>query len=319
MTQIRDPRTHGRSEIDANEARLPLNALQAAAEIERRWGKRAQVGLVLGTGLHKLSRQIDIDTTIDYRDIPHFPCSTAIGHVGQLICGRLADVPVLVMDGRGHLYEGYHPEQVMLPIYAMRAIGIESLIVSNASGGLNPKFASGDVMVMADHVNLMFFAQRQPSQSRRFTTPWIDGAAVGGRAVRHDGFYNPGMIERAMRVSRDQDFVAHRGTYVAMSGPNYETRSEYRFLRKIGGDAVGMSTVPEVIAAANCGMKTLGLSTITNVANPDVLIGTTAEDVILAAERAEPNVRKIVIDAVAACDSRSVDSPECSPMSRKPR
>lgn len=274
---------------DQTSSPLPRQALEAAAEICRCWDERPAAGLILGTGLHSLTEHIDTDLSLDYEDIPHFPCSTALSHRGQLVCGRLADVPVLVMDGRCHLYEGYSLAEITRPVCAMFALGIDLLIVSNASGGLNPKYASGDVMVIRDHIDLMFAG---PMCSSPCSSP-LD------RPTSARTFYDEVLIQRALVVARHNNFAAHAGVYAAMSGPNYETRAEYRYLRRIGADAVGMSTVPEAVAARQCGMNVLALSTITNVAQPDIAEQVDPEEVIDAAERAEPNVRKIAMDAVA--------------------
>ncbi|MBC8868462.1 MAG: purine-nucleoside phosphorylase [Planctomycetes bacterium] len=265
--------------------RLPDEALEASAAIRRRWDARPVAGLILGTGLGNVASYIETDATIDFEAIPHFPRSTALSHRGRLVCGRLGDTPLVVMEGRWHYYEGHSIDRLTLPVYVMRALGVELLILSNASGGLNPRFASGDVMVIEDHINLMFWKQaprmEKESDSSRQPAP-------------HP--YDRALIEQALAISRRENFVAHRGVYVAMTGPSYETRAEYRFLRRIGADVVGMSTVPEAVAAARCGMRMLALSTVTNVARPDNPEVTTAEDVVAAAERAEPNVRRIILD-----------------------
>lgn len=232
----------------------------------------------------RLARHIGSPEPIDFADLPHFPQATALSHRGRLICGRLAGTPVVAMEGRCHRYEGYTLEQLSLPVFAMAALGVETLVLSNASGGLNPRFASGDVMVIDDHINMMFWRERFAAPQPRAGTRWI---------------YDRRLIERALEAARRNDFTAHRGVYVAMTGPNYETPAEYRFLRRIGGDVVGMSTVPEAQAAASCGLRTLGLSVVTNVARPDCPWVVKAEEVVAAAESAEPKLRAIVLDVVA--------------------
>jgi purine-nucleoside phosphorylase len=221
-----------------------------------------------------------------------------------LICGRLDDVPVVVMDGRCHFYEGYSLAQLMLPIFVLRALGIRRLVLSNASGALNPRFAAGDVVVIEDHINLLFWghpARRQAAAGAASGPP--TGAAARGSqaaqvAVPRGGqaacVYDRELVARALEIARRQDFVAHRGVYVGVTGPNYETRAEYRFLRRIGGDVVGMSTIPEAVAAARCGLRTLALSIVTNVARPDQTQVVLAEDVVQAARCAEPHLRSIV-------------------------
>jgi len=295
---------------------LPSEALEAADAIRRRWSCAPRAGLILGTGLGNLAGHITPDEIVAYEEIPHFPRSTALSHRGQLVCGRLAGTPVVAMEGRCHRYEGYSLARLTHPVYTMRALGIDLLILSNASGGLNPQYGSGDVMVLEDHIDLMFW--RQPSEIAGQTGETRDqrldtrDQMADGRRVRSTvedvGVllsrrsvvpYEPVLIEQAMAVARRENFVAHRGVYVGMTGPNYETRAEYRFLRKIGGDVVGMSTVPEALAAARCGIRTLALSTVTNVARPDVPQVVLAQHVVRAAEMAEPNVRKIVLDVIA--------------------
>jgi purine-nucleoside phosphorylase len=261
---------------------------QAARAIRRCWPLRPQVCLILGTGLGSLVDSIDTDLVLSYEGIPHFPCSTAPSHKGRLVCGRLAGVPVVTMDGRCHVYEGYRVDEITLPVRVARSLGATLLIVSNASGGLNPRFATGDLMVVADHVNLM--GRRTGSYASAF---------AGHRRGVPFCPYDEDLTQRALEVARRENFVAHRGVYIAVSGPNYETRAEYRFLRRIGGDAVGMSTVPEVIAAAQSGMRVLAISTITNVATPDAPQKVQASDVTAAAQNVEPKLRKIVRDAVA--------------------
>jgi purine-nucleoside phosphorylase len=269
----------------------------AAATIRRRWAGRPRAALVLGTGLHQLSSLVQAEAVIPYADVPHFPRSTALSHCGQLVCGRFGGQIVAVMDGRCHGYEGYPLASLVLPVLTMRELGVEVLILSNASGGLNPDFASGDVVVVSDHINLMFWKQSPPS-----TTHPRRGSGKTDACGRQPAapVYDPVLIDQALEISRREGFAAHPGVYAGVTGPNYETRAEYRFLRQIGADVVGMSTVPEAIAAAACGLRTLALSIVTNVARPDHPAVVRAEEVVRAAERAEPNVRKIMAQVVAA-------------------
>lgn len=262
---------------------LPLEK-QHAQVIRRQWSTPPRVAIVLGTGLGELANHIDADFVLPYRQLDNFPLATAVGHTGQFVCGHLAGVPVIAMRGRCHLYEGYSHEQVTHPIRVMRALGASTLIVSNASGGMNPQFKSGDLMAIEGHINLMGARGRGP-------LPPI-AQPIGGR-TNHSP-YNLQLIDCAQSIARRENIVCHRGVYVAVSGPNYETRAEYRFFRKIG-DAVGMSTVPETLTAAASGMSVLALSTITNVAKPDAPQFVDADDVVDIAEHAEPRLRKIVI------------------------
>jgi purine-nucleoside phosphorylase len=248
-----------------------------------------RAGIILGTGLGNLASCIEEPTNIPYEQIPHFPRSTAIGHRGQLVCGNLAGLPVVTMEGRFHVYEGYPQWQITLPVRVMKSLGIDLLVVSNASGGMNPLYRSGDVMVIDDHINLM---NGNPLIG-------INDDNLGPRFPDMSGPYDRDLIDRALEIARKENFVAHRGVYVALTGPNYETRAEYRFLRKIGGDVVGMSTVPEVIVAVHSGLRVLAISTVTNVCKPDTLEATSGEEIVAAAAAAEYKVRTIVLGILA--------------------
>ncbi|MCA9178817.1 MAG: purine-nucleoside phosphorylase [Planctomycetales bacterium] len=267
------------------------DVVQSAADVvRRRWADSgsdaagdARVGIILGTGLGDLADHIAADVVLPYREIPGFPHSTALSHKSRLICGRLDGVPVVTMQGRCHLYEGYPVSQLALPVRVMHALGVRTLVVSNASGGVNPHYAAGDIMILADHINLMWTS---PQDTLEATSPLS--------ARQHAAPYTTELIELAERVARREQFVAHRGVYVAVTGPTYETRAEYRLFRRIGGDVVGMSTVPEVIAAAQCGMQVLALSLVTNVAKPDAPEQVDADEVVEAAAAAAPRMHKIV-------------------------
>jgi purine-nucleoside phosphorylase len=260
---------------------------EAAAFIQKSWPTKPRAGIILGTGLGDLAESIQSPVKIPYKDIPHFPVSTAIGHKGQFVCGTLAGLPVIAMQGRFHLYEGYPAWQITLPVRVMKALGIDLLIVSNASGGLNPLYKSGDVMIMDDHVNLM---NANPLIG-------INDDSLGPRFPDMSQPYNHELINRALEIARRSNFVAHTGTYVAVSGPNYETRSEQRYVRQIGGDVVGMSTVPEAIVAIHAGLRVLALSTVTNECRPDDPNPkpTTGEEVVAIGAQAAHKVRTIVL------------------------
>lgn len=257
----------------------------AVAAVRKRWNRTPRVGIILGTGLGNFAQQIAAEAVISYDSIPHFPHATAQGHKGQFVCGQLAGLPVVTMEGRFHAYEGYPLWQVTLPVRVMKALGIDLLIVSNASGGMNPNFRSGDIMIIEDHINLMG------------VNPLVgaNDESLGPRFPDLSRCYDPELIERAVNIAKDAGFIAHRGVYIALTGPNFETRAEYRFLRMIGGDVVGMSTVPEVIVAAHTGLRVLALSTITNMCLPDNLQPAHHEEVMSAASDAEPKMRKIVL------------------------
>jgi purine-nucleoside phosphorylase len=263
---------------------------QAVEFLRGRWTGRPRVGIILGTGLGSVAGQIQTEATFDYPSIPHFPRSTTVGHGGQLVCGRLEGVPVLAMEGRFHAYEGYTHSQITFPVRVMRAMGAETLIVSNACGGMNPHYACGDIVVIEDHVNLM---NGNPLIG-------VNDDRLGPRFPDMSRPYDPELIERALEIARRENFAAHKGVYVAVTGPNLETRAEYRFLRGIGADVVGMSTVPEVIVAVHAGMRVLGLSVVTDVCLPDALKPANIEEILAIADSAEPKLRKIVLGVLAS-------------------
>lgn len=260
----------------------PIEA--AAAAIYQRWSTVPRVGLILGSGLGELARQIDVEAQIEYASIPGFPRATAPGHRGQFACGSLSGVPIMAMDGRCHAYEGYSAAQVACGVRVMHALGIELLIVSNACGGMNPNYGAGDVMVVEDHINFTF---ANPLVGPHDPT---DGA----RSPDMSRPYDPELIERGLAIARRENFAAHRGVYVGVTGPNYETRAEYRMFRRLGGDVVGMSTVFETIVAAACSLRVLALAVVTNVCFPDRLATADAVTVLEIATSAEPKVRAIV-------------------------
>src|SRR5205085_6008735 len=257
---------------------------ESTAYVRGCWNSRPRCGIILGSGLGSVGEAIELDTAIDYGDVPNFLKSTAVGHRGRLLCGKLSGVPVIAMQGRFHCYEGYSAERATFPVRVMKALGIELLIVSNAAGGLNPNFACGDVMVIEDHINLL---NRNPLIG-------VNDDQLGLRFPDMSSPYDRRLGDRALAIARKHDFVCHRGVYVAMLGPTYETRAEIRMTRYIGGDAVGMSTVPEAIVAAHAGIRVLGLSTITNVCSPDKPHTTSGEEVVATAETARDKLRAIV-------------------------
>ena len=268
---------------------LAAQVREATDVIHRHSSGRPRVGIILGTGLGGLAQEIRTEATLDYEAIPHFPRSTAISHTGQLVCGELQGVTVLAMEGRFHAYEGYSHRQITFPVRVMRALGADTLIVSNACGGMNPQYAKGDIVVIEDHIDLM---NGNPLIG-------VNDDSLGPRFPDMSRPYDPDLIDRALAIARRADFVAHKGVYVAVTGPNLETRAEYRFLRTIGADVVGMSTVPEVIVAVHCGMRVLGLSLVTDVCLPDALEPANIEDILATAAGAEPNLRKIVLGILA--------------------
>jgi purine-nucleoside phosphorylase len=258
---------------------------EALAAVRRFCGARPHAGIVLGSGLSGLADHIEVEAVIPYAAIPHWPRSTAAGHPNELVCGRLAGVPVVAMKGRSHFYDGYGMDQVTLPVRVMRAMGAGVLFVSNAAGGMNPRFRVGDIMILEDHINLMW-RNPQPGSPRE---------ALGRYCAGVNSPYCPILIEAAADVARRCGVHAHLGVYIAVTGPNYETRAEYRAFRRLGGDAVGMSTAPEAIAAAQQGMRVLGFSIISNVARPDAPTVNTHAEVLDAAAHAESHLTEIVL------------------------
>lgn len=289
---------------------LPSEVAESAAVVRARWPSSARLGMVLGTGLSNARALLEIEREIPYEELPHFPRSTAISHRGRLLCGRLEGVPTVVMDGRCHLYEGYSARTLMLPIHMLGALGIETLILSNASGGLNPRFRTGDVMVIRDHISCMGLkgvASGSSRQTDRRVAPFQRGAPTP---------YDASWGDLALAVARQENFSAQQGVYVGVTGPNYETRAEYRMFREIGGDAVGMSTVPEAIAASREGIRVLGLSVITNVARPDTADTVDAEEVIQEAAHSEPHVSRIVVAVARQLQAGQALAAETNPIPR---
>ena len=260
----------------------------AATFIAGLWSLKPRVGVILGSGLGGATAAITDKVVIPYDQIPHVARSTAHGHSGQLVCGMLEGVPVVVMEGRQHAYEGYPLQQITFPVRVLQRLGAELLIVTNACGGLNPQFRSGDLMVIEDHINLL---GDNPLIG-------INDERLGPRFPDMSAPYTPVLIDDALAVARRENFVAHRGVYVAVTGPNLETRAEYRFLRTIGADVVGMSTVPEVLVAVHAGLRVLGISVITDMCLPDALEVATVEHILATARSAEPKLRSIIVSAV---------------------
>ena len=263
---------------------------EAVAAIRRRWSPQAKAGIILGTGLGSLAGQIETEAAIAYEEIPHFPKSTSIGHTGQLVLGRCGGVEVVAMEGRFHAYEGYNFQRLTFPVRVMKALGAGVLIVSNACGGMNPAYACGDVMVIDDHINLL--------PGNPLVGPNDD--SLGPRFPDMCRPYDPALIDEALAIARREGFTAHRGVYVAVLGPNLETRAEYRYLRTIGADVVGMSTVPEVIVAVHAGMRVLGLSVVTDMCLPDELEPANIEKILAVAATAEPKLRAIVLGVLGS-------------------
>jgi purine-nucleoside phosphorylase len=256
----------------------------AAATISAAWKETPHAGIILGTGLGGLVEQMEIAATIDYGDIPNFPKSTATSHRGRLVLGRLEGVPVLMMEGRFHQYEGYPLKQITLPVRVMKRLGAKLLIVSQAVGGLNTMYRAGDVMIIDDQINLM---GDNPLVG-------VNDDRLGPRFPDMSAPYDPHLIDKGLEIARQQNFVCHRGVTVAVTGPNLETRAEYRFLRRIGADVVGMSTIPEAIVAVHCGLRTFGLSVVTDMCYPDHAEPINVEQIIATANAAAPKLRALL-------------------------
>ncbi len=262
---------------------------EAVGVIRSRWESQPHAGIILGTGLGSLVEQIEVEASFDYGEIPHFPQSTTISHAGRFLCGTLEGLPVVAMEGRMHMYEGYPLKQITLPVRVMKALGADLLVVSNACGGLNPDYQCGDIMVIDDQINLMG------------DNPLIgvNDDRLGPRFPDMCEPYDRRLVERALEVAGREGITAHKGVYVAVAGPNLETRAEYRFLRTIGADVVGMSTVPEVLVAVHSGMRSVGFSIITDMCLPDELTPADVSEIIAVANEAEPRLRTLVLGVLA--------------------
>jgi purine-nucleoside phosphorylase len=252
--------------------------------VRARFAEPPEVAIILGTGLGRLGAELDTAAAIDYAEIPGFPLSTVESHAGRLLCGTLAGKTVIAMQGRFHRYEGYSLQQVTFPVRVLHALGAKTLIVSNACGGMHPLWSAGDLMLIADHINLL--------GDNPLAGPNDD--RLGPRFPDMSDAYDAHLRALARSVALERGIELREGVYVAVSGPNLETRAEYRFLRAIGGDVVGMSTVPEVIVAVHAGMRVLGLSIITDLCLPDSLQPATVEQIIAVANRAEPRLTQLV-------------------------
>jgi purine-nucleoside phosphorylase len=266
-------------------------AIEAARSGDSRGAReKPRVGIILGTGLGGLAEEIEADLTLPYEDIPHFPHSTVESHAGRLVGGKLGGKQVLAMEGRFHFYEGYSLKQITFPVRVMKALGCDVLIVSNACGGMNPQWAKGDIMLIEDHINLLGDNPLIGKNDDRLGIRFPD--------MCHP--YDQELLALAQKVALEEKISCHKGVFVAVSGPNLETRAEYRFLRGIGADVVGMSTVPEVIVGVHANMRILGLSVITDQCLPDALEPAVLADIIAVANQAEKKLRVLVRRVVEA-------------------
>ncbi len=262
---------------------------QTADFLRAKVSQKPHIGIILGTGLGPLADMIENPLVIPYKDIPNFPVSTVEGHSGNFIFGTLAGKPVMAMQGRFHYYEGYDMKAVTFPVRVMRALGAETLIVSNAAGGMNKEFKVGDVMIITDHINLF---PENPLRGRNYPE-------LGVRFPAMTEAYSKRLVAVADAIGREKGIRLMHGVYVGTPGPTFETPAEYEYFHIIGGDAVGMSTVPEVIVARHAGMEVFGLSVITDLGGKDVTQVPTHEEVQQAAVTAEPVTKMLVHELVA--------------------
>jgi len=255
--------------------------------IRSRSSKQPKVGIILGSGLGALAKSVEFSTTIPYNEIPEWPVSTVIGHQGQLVFGKLEDKDVVVMQGRVHYYEGYSIAQVALPVRVLQRLGIEILFVTNAAGAVNPDFIPGDLMLITDHINMIGMAGLNPLRGPNLNE-------LGVRFPDMSQAYDPAIMAMARKVAGEEKMKLQEGVYISLAGPSFETPADLRFLRIIGVDAVGMSTVPEVIAARHGGTRVLGISGISNKANLDGAIITSHEEVLEAGQILAPKLTTLI-------------------------
>jgi len=276
--------------MDMNQRKGTFEASQEAAAVIRKAGGPApKIAVILGTGLGGLGKEISVETEIPYDKIPGFVKSTVETHTGKLLLGKLEGRPVVAMSGRFHRYEGYDMKEITFPVRVMRALGAEILLVSNAAGGINRRYAPGDLMIIEDHINLMGDNPLIGPNDDRLGPRYPDMCECYDRALR----------ETAVSVAREERIRAHLGVYAAMTGPCLETAAEYRMLAVIGADAIGMSTVPEVIVARNAGMRVLGVSVITDRCVADALKPANVSEIIRIATEAEPRLTLLMKRIVA--------------------
>jgi purine-nucleoside phosphorylase len=247
-----------------------------------------EIGIILGTGLGHLGDAIEVTNTVDYREIPDFPVSTADSHAGKLLFGNLGGKRIVALQGRFHLYEGYNARQIALPIRVLRELGVKTLLISNACGSLNPYIRTGDLMLIDDHINLMGDNPLIGEHDDYFGQRFVDMSEP----------YSRKLIQMAEQIALELNLMVHKGVYSAMSGPSLETRSEYRMLRAIGADVIGMSTIPECIAARQMGLDVFGVSVVTDECYPDALKATSAEEIIRVANIATPKLSRIFVELI---------------------
>jgi len=269
-------------------SKLISNINETLDVIRKYTSENYRIGIILGTGLGGLVKEIDVKHQINYEDLPHFPISTVESHHGKLIFGTINGKNIVAMQGRFHFYEGYTMQQITYPVRVMKFLGVETLLVSNACGGMNPNYRRGDVMIMIDHINMLG------------DNPLIgkNEDELGPRFPDMSEPYNFELIELAEQIALENKIKVQKGVYVAVPGPNLETRAEYRFLRATGADVVGMSTIPENIVANHMGMKVLGISIVTDECFPDTLKPVNVKEIIATAMQAEPKMTLIMKELI---------------------
>ena len=268
---------------------MMLKIKESVDFIKNIYGNRPTVGIILGSGLGSFTKEIKIEKEIPYADIPHFPVSTVEGHVGKLIFGELSGKKMVAMAGRFHYYEGYSAEQVVFPVRVLKFLGIDTLLISNAAGTVNPSYKVGDLMIITDHISQL---TPNPLIGKNYKE-------LGPRFPDMSEPYQKDLIKKVKDIATKKNIRIHEGVYVAVTGPTFETRAEYKMILALGGDAVGMSTVPETIAAVHMGLPVFAMSVITDVGLRDDGLVTTHEEVLQAARDAEPHFKTLISELVA--------------------
>jgi purine-nucleoside phosphorylase len=287
--------------MTSSSSSLAYRVREAASSVRGRLPVTPRVGIILGSGLGPLADEVQDPTVVPYAEIPHFAVSTVSGHAGQLVGGTLEGVPVAVLRGRVHFYEGYSLQQVTFPVRTLRRLGADLLIITNAAGGLNPSYRAGDLMALTDHINLPGLAGQNPLIGS-------DEPELGVRFLDMTDQYDGALRARALELGAELNLRIHQGVYVVVAGPSFETRAELRYLRLIGADAVGMSTVPEVIVARHERMRVLGISVITNTADPDAVVADVShEGVLSVAERAGAGLTAVIRGILRSLDADPAD------------
>lgn len=263
--------------------------IQTSDFLKKYSSAEGSVGIIMGTGLHQLSKSIDIRDIVEYTEIPHFPVSTVESHKGRLIFGNIAGKEVVAMQGRFHFYEGYSMQQITLPVRVMKNLGVHTLLVSNAAGALNSSYKKGELMLIEDHIHLQ---SSNPLIGKNY-------AEIGPRFPDMSAPYDVHLRNEMKKIAAEHSIPIQEGVYASVNGPMLETRAEYRYLRTIGADAVGMSTTPEIIVARHMNMRCVGISVLTDECDPDNLSPVTLDEIIAVAENADPLLSKIVCQLIA--------------------